>query len=140
LSAQLPRVLRLSPNPLAQQRERHELQRLFGRAVEIIDYPQQASRDTGSVAAFARAHDAEAVFVAYYNEHERAALVRALAITPVLTGTHHDEEVRDRFGTKTTQRVWDGIGQADERGRTHRVDAGALSTRSECKRNDGEAT
>jgi hypothetical protein len=29
--------------------------------VEVIDYPQQASRDTASVATFAQEHDADAV-------------------------------------------------------------------------------
>lgn len=106
------------------ERETAELQRLFGQSVEVIGYPSQ-DRDVRNIAAAAD-HSVAAVYATHFNNDQRRELVRALVHTPLLANIRTSEETRDRFGTKTTQQVWDGLGRVNERGEIEPLDDRAL--------------
>lgn len=124
MSSPRPKVLRISPDPLAPEQESTELRRLFRRDVEIIEYPVNGLQDVDSVAAYARQHGVDAVVATHYRN--RGQLASELEPTPLLGNLKCDQPTRDRFGYVTMQQVWDGLGRINERGEIARLEDRSL--------------
>jgi hypothetical protein len=115
-------VLRVSAVDVNMDRDRRELQRIFGRQVELIPY---RGRDLTSIVERAREVAADAIEVTHFRE--RVELAREAAPIPVVCAVWREEETTNRFGFRTTERRWDGLGQVSERGEVQRLADGALS-------------
>jgi hypothetical protein len=114
-------VLRVSAVDVNMDRDRRELQRIFGRQVELIPY---RGRDLTSIVERAREVAADAIEVTHFRER---VLAREAAPIPVVCAVWREEETTNRFGFRTTERRWDGLGQVSERGEVQRLADGALS-------------
>lgn len=72
---------------------------------------------------------ADAIEVTHFRE--RVELARQAAPIPVVCAVWREEETPNRFGFRTTERRWDGLGQISQRGEVQRLADGALSVGEE---------
>ena len=115
-------VLRVSAVDVNMVRDRRELERIFGRQVELIPH---RGRDVTSIVERAREVAADAIEVTHFRE--RTELAGQAAPIPVVCAVWREEETTNRFGFRTKEQRWDGLGQVGERGEVQRLTDGALS-------------